>query len=90
MSQPPNSRRGCFALRRIWRSTGFATASKEKGQESLNQDLLDGTERQVADLQPTVEQEMLYAAKLREVREAIEMLPEKQRAAVMMHKYQES
>ena len=62
---------------------------KEKGQASLNQDLLDGVERQVADRQPTAEQELLYAVKLREVREAIGMLPEKQRAAVIMHKYEE-
>src|ERR1700732_1004782 len=33
---------------------------KEKGQESLNEELLDGAERQVADRQPTVEQEMLF------------------------------
>ena len=62
---------------------------KEKGQESLNQELLDGVERQVADRQPTIEQEMLYAVRLAEVRRAIETLPEKQRAAVMMHKYEE-
>src|SRR5271168_820705 len=62
---------------------------KERGQESLDVDLMDGVERQVADRQPTVEQTMLYAVKLREVRKAIEMLPEKQRAAVMMHKYEE-
>src|SRR5580698_7499216 len=61
---------------------------KERGQESLSEDLIEGVERQVADRQPTVEQELLYAVKLREVRKAIEMLPEKQRAAVMMHKYQ--
>lgn len=62
---------------------------KEKGQESLNLELLEGIERQVADRQPTVEQELLYAVKLREVRQAIEALPAKQRAAVMMHKYEE-
>ncbi len=62
---------------------------KEKGQESLDKDLIEGVERQVPDRQPTVEQELLYAVKLREVREAIEMLPAKQRAAVMMHKYEE-
>jgi RNA polymerase sigma-70 factor (ECF subfamily) len=62
---------------------------KERGQESLSEEMMDGVERQVADRQPTVEQEMLYAVKLREVRNAIELLPEKQRAAVMMHKYQE-
>src|SRR6266436_8188488 len=62
---------------------------KEKGQESLNEDLLEGMVRQVADRQPTVEQEMLYEVKLREVRQAIEVLPTKQRAAVIMHKYEE-
>src|SRR5437016_7785744 len=62
---------------------------KEKGHESLSQELLDGSERQVPDRQPNVEQEMLYEVKLREVRRAIEVLPVKQRAAVMMHKYEE-
>jgi len=61
---------------------------KEKGQESLDQDVYEGIERQVPDKQPTVEQEMLYAVKLREVRNAIETLPEKQRVAVVMHKYE--
>src|SRR5579885_3751016 len=61
---------------------------KEKGQESLNEDLSEGLERQVPDRQPTVEQEMLYEVRLREIRKAIEMLPAKQRAAVMMHKYE--
>jgi len=62
---------------------------KEKGQESLSEEKLDGIERQVPDRQPTVEQEMLHEVKLLEVRQAIEMLPEKQRAAVIMHKYEE-
>jgi RNA polymerase sigma-70 factor (ECF subfamily) len=62
---------------------------KEKGQESLDQDLVDGAERQVADRQPTIEQELLSQVRLREVRDAIEMLPAKQRAAVMMHKYED-
>jgi RNA polymerase sigma-70 factor (ECF subfamily) len=62
---------------------------KEKRQESLSEETLDGVERQVADRQPNVEQELLYQVKLLEVRKAIEGLPAKQRAAVMMHKYQE-
>ena len=32
---------------------------------------------------------MVYEAKLEEVRQAIAALPEKQRAAVLMHKYEE-
>jgi len=60
----------------------------EKTQESLDQEQ-DGAARQVRDRSRTVEQEMVYQARLREVRQAIETLPSKQRAAVMMHKYEE-
>src|SRR5579864_8245258 len=61
----------------------------EKLQESLDQETAEGATRQVADRAPTVEQELVYQAKLREVRQAIESLPSKQRAAVLMHKYEE-
>src|SRR5215467_292087 len=61
---------------------------KEKGHESLNEERAEGLERQVLDQQPTVEQEMLQQARLHEIRGAIEALPEKQRAAVLMHKYE--
>jgi RNA polymerase sigma-70 factor, ECF subfamily len=62
---------------------------KEKGQESLDEQVVDGVDRQVRDRQPTIEQEMLYEVKMKEVRQAIEALPAKQRAAVLMHKYEE-
>jgi RNA polymerase sigma-70 factor, ECF subfamily len=62
---------------------------KEKGQESLDEQVVDGVDRQVRDWQPTIEQEMLYEVKMTEVRQAIEALPAKQRAAVLMHKYEE-
>jgi RNA polymerase sigma-70 factor (ECF subfamily) len=45
--------------------------------------------RQVSDTRPTVEQSLVYQAKLAEVRRAIAALPDKQRAAVLMHKYEE-
>ena len=61
---------------------------KEKGHESLDVETSDGMERQVADSQPTVEQELVQNVKRREVRQAIEALPAKQRAAVLMHKYE--
>ena len=60
----------------------------EKTQESLDEEM-DGVARQVHDRSRTVEQEMVYQVKLREVRQAIENLPSKQRAAVVMHKYEE-
>jgi RNA polymerase sigma-70 factor, ECF subfamily len=61
----------------------------EKLQQSLDEETSDGATRQVADRGRTVEQELVYQVKLREVRAAIECLPAKQRAAVMMHKYEE-
>lgn len=61
----------------------------EKLQDSLTVETSDGATREVADRGRTIEQELLYEAKLREVREAIQALPSKQRAAVLMHKYEE-
>lgn len=43
----------------------------------------------VADGRPTAEQQMLESDRERTIREAIESLPERQRAAVILHKYQE-
>ncbi|MGH9593654.1 MAG: RNA polymerase sigma factor [Bryobacteraceae bacterium] len=60
----------------------------EKGQESLNEELLNGTVRQVADRQPTIEQQLVADVRAREVREAVGALPAKQRAAVLMHKFE--
>src|SRR5579863_561724 len=61
---------------------------KEKSNESLNEEVMEGMERQVAAREPSVEQTMIYEVKVQEIRKAIEALPEKQRAAVLMHKYQ--
>src|SRR5271163_3936793 len=60
---------------------------KEKLQDSLEEETPEGTTRQLPDRGRTIEQQMMYEARLREVREAIEGLPAKQRAAVLMHKY---
>jgi len=61
----------------------------EKLQESLDREVLDGPVRQVATGEPNVEQLLVREARLLEVRQAIESLPGKQRAAVLMHKYDE-
>jgi RNA polymerase sigma-70 factor (ECF subfamily) len=62
----------------------------ERGQVRLDDDGDgDAPAREVADRKPSVEQHMVYQARLREVRDAIALLPEKQRAAVLMHKYEE-
>lgn len=61
----------------------------EKSQESLDREIAEGATRQVADRRRTIEQQLVYEARLAEVRQAIELLPAKQRAAVLMHKYEE-
>ena len=57
----------------------------------LKGDAEDGDERpfEVADKHPTVEQELVEEARKKMIRHAIEKLPEKQRAAVLLHKYQD-
>ncbi|HWE50085.1 MAG TPA: RNA polymerase sigma factor, partial [Bryobacteraceae bacterium] len=63
---------------------------KERGQQRLDDDR--GGElpaREVADRLPSTEQRMVAQARLQEVRDAIALLPGKQRAAVLMHKYEE-
>src|SRR5215813_11006680 len=75
-------------------ATHLALNALRDGKNERTQDRLDDDSgglplRQVCDRRPSVEQTMLHAAKLDEVRRAISVLPEKQRAAVLMHKYEE-
>jgi RNA polymerase sigma-70 factor (ECF subfamily) len=58
-------------------------------EEHLDDDSSDTPGRQVSDQRPTVEQRMLHQSRLDEIRRAVATLPEKQRAAVLMHKYDE-
>src|SRR5215475_9253964 len=61
----------------------------EKGLERLDDDSVQSASREVSDRKPTVEHTMIHQVKLEEVRRAVALLPEKQRAAVLMHKYEE-
>ena len=61
----------------------------ERSQERLDDDSTDLPARQVRDRRPSIEQSMVYQARLDEIRRAIHELPDKQRAAVLMHKYEE-
>ena len=75
-------------------ATHLALNSLRDGKHDRMQERLDDTSsdmptRQVPDLRPSVEQSMVYQARLDEVRRAVATLPEKQRAAVLMHKYHE-
>jgi RNA polymerase sigma-70 factor, ECF subfamily len=59
----------------------FVVPESDDGQAALLERLADG--------RPTAEQQMLESDRERTIREAIESLPERQRAAVILHKYQE-
>jgi RNA polymerase sigma-70 factor (ECF subfamily) len=63
---------------------------KERGLQRLDDDR-DGMlpAREYADRKPSIEQRMLQEARMQQIRDTIGLLPEKQRAAVLMHKYQE-
>jgi len=60
----------------------------DKSSDSLDDTAADCVARQLADRVPNVEQKMVTDSRLQEVRQAIEALPAKQKAAVLMHKYQ--
>ena len=64
-------------------------AKSERAQESLDAAGEDARARQVADGLPSAEQSMLREARMEEVRRAVVALPAKQRAAILMHKYEE-
>ena len=57
----------------------------------VSADAEDGDERtlDVAEKYPNIEQHLIEEARSKMIRHAIEKLPEKQRAAVLLHKYQE-
>jgi RNA polymerase sigma-70 factor (ECF subfamily) len=59
----------------------------ERGVESLDDQEAKASE--LPDRRRTIEQVMVEDARLAEVRRAVQALPAKQRAAVLMHKYQE-
>ncbi len=62
---------------------------RERADRSMDIETDDGPARQLTDRLPNIEQDLVRQARLNEVRLAIERLPDKQRAAVLMHKYQE-
>jgi len=61
----------------------------ESNQLSLSAGLERDSERQIADGRPTVDELMLREVRLDEIRQAIAELPDRQRAAVIMHKYED-
>lgn len=57
--------------------------------DSIDEKVEESAPRQLPDRVANVEERLLKDARLGEIRQAIEQLPEKQRVAVLMHKYQE-
>jgi RNA polymerase sigma-70 factor, ECF subfamily len=62
---------------------------RERLQERLDDAGEEMPARQIGDGRPSVEQRLVADARLDEVRRAVAALPPKQRAAVLMHKYEE-
>ncbi len=62
---------------------------KERGHESLDETRPDRTRREIPDRRLTVEQALLRRDAVEQIRRAIAALPGKQRAALLLHKYQE-
>ena len=60
-----------------------------KMEARLDDDASEGAMREVSDIRPSVEQMLVHQVRLDEVRQAVAALPDKQRAAVLMHKYEE-
>ena len=75
-------------------ATHLALNALRDGKNQRLEDRLDDhaaemPARQVHDGKPSAEQVLVYQVRLEEVRRAVAALPDKQRAAVLMHKYEE-
>ena len=64
----------------------------ERAENTVNLDEPDtetGQTLDLADKQPTVEEEIVHRERLAAIRQKVEALPERQKMAVLMHKYQQ-
>ena len=81
-------------LYRIATNLAVNNARDTKHERAENQVSLDepdeesGTTMDVADTRMTVEQQILRDERMKAIRKVVEALPERQRMAVLMHKYQ--
>ena len=82
-------------LYRIASNTAINFARDTKAERSSSSVYLDqvdeetGTTPDVADLRPLADQGMVRKERMRHIRDQVMALPERQRAAVIMHKYQD-
>jgi RNA polymerase sigma-70 factor, ECF subfamily len=61
----------------------------ERLQSRLDDEASGVSAARVSDGRPSAEQDLVHRARMEEIRGAIALLPDKQRAAVLMHKYHE-
>jgi RNA polymerase sigma-70 factor (ECF subfamily) len=61
----------------------------ERFRESIDSEALPGVVRQFRDHAPTIEETLLAGSRAQQIRTEINNLPNNQRAAVIMHKYEE-
>ncbi len=73
-----------LALNALRDRKGVRAVPAGDGDSSERAGLMDG----LSDSRPTAEQELLLSERERTIRQAVESLPENQRAAVILHKYQ--
>ncbi|MBA2678127.1 MAG: RNA polymerase sigma factor, partial [Ktedonobacteraceae bacterium] len=69
------------------RDTKHERASSSVYLDQTNEET--GTTPDVADFRPLIEQDLLQDERMRSIREHVLALPERQRMAVVMHKYQD-
>ncbi len=62
---------------------------REKNHERLDEIPADGPRREIADRNLSVDQDLMHQEMLLRLRQAIAGLPDRQRAVVLMHKYQD-
>ncbi|HEV2177411.1 MAG TPA: sigma-70 family RNA polymerase sigma factor [Terriglobia bacterium] len=67
----------------------FGSAASAGPGADQNASDFEPTENRIPDTRPTVEGQLMESDGDRLIRQAVEMLPEKQRAAVILHKYQD-
>ena len=61
----------------------------ERSRKRLDYGLQEATALEIPDHRPSVEQQLVHEVLLQQVRRAVAALPASQRAAVLMHKYEE-
>jgi RNA polymerase sigma-70 factor, ECF subfamily len=77
-------------LYRIATNLALNSLRNHRGKQPAIEDAdAEPTQDRIPDLKPTAEQQLIYSEREGLIRRAIQALPDNQRAAVVLHKYQE-